>query len=74
VLGRGRTGAEAHLAFHRSHGAQASAYSPCMHRTDAETVSFTHIQVTGLEVFVHYSPAPACRQYPAQTKLLSIAS
>jgi hypothetical protein len=74
VMECGRTDAEAHLAFHRSHAAQASAYSPCMHRSDAETVSFTRIQVTGLEIFVHYSPASPCRQYPAQTRLLSIAS
>jgi hypothetical protein len=74
VVGRGSTGAEAHLAFHRSHGAQASAYSPCMHRSDAETVSFTCIQVTGSEVMVHYSPASLCRQFPVQTRLLSIAS
>jgi hypothetical protein len=74
VMECGSNGAEAHLEFHRSHGAQASAYSPCMHRSDAETVSFTRIQVTRSKVLVHYSPATPCRQYPAQTRRLSIAS
>ena len=61
---QGMTVVEAHLAFHASHGAEASAYSACMHRPDAETVSFTRVKVTGSEVVVRYSPASPCRQYP----------
>ena len=33
-------------AFHESHGECASAHTPCMHRADAVTVSFTRIAVT----------------------------
>ena len=33
------------FAFHRSHAPARSAYSTCMHRADAETVSFSWIQV-----------------------------
>lgn len=66
--------AEAHLAFHRSHGARASAYTPCMHRSDAETVSFTRIQVTHSEVLVHYSPGPPCRHVTADVRRLPTAS
>jgi hypothetical protein len=66
--------AEAHLAFHRSHGERASAYTPCMHRPDAETVSFTRVQVTPLEVLAHYSPGPPCRHNAADVLRLSIAS
>src|SRR5258708_10118882 len=29
------------FAFHRSHAPARSAYSPCMHRADAETESFS---------------------------------
>lgn len=32
-------------AFHRSHWPNASEYSTCMHRDDAETVSYSHIFV-----------------------------
>lgn len=33
-------------AFHRSHVPQAGYLSVCMHRDDANTVSFTHLKVT----------------------------
>jgi Transport and Golgi organisation 2 len=66
--------AEAHMEFHRSHGARASAYSPCMHRPDAETVSFTRVQVASSEVVVEYTAASPCLQYPAQIRRLCIAS
>lgn len=70
---QGMTVVEAHLAFHASHGAEASAYSACMHRPDAETVSFTRVKVTGSEVVVRYSPASPCRQYPSDVRRLAIA-
>jgi hypothetical protein len=66
VAGSGATGAEVHRTFHRSHGRRANACSPCMHRLDAETVSFTCVQVTSSEIVVHYSPASPCRNHPAQ--------
>jgi hypothetical protein len=65
---------EGHLEFHRSHNSKANAYSPCMHRPDTETVSFSLVQVSGSEVVVHYSPASPCRQYPPQIRRLPIAS
>jgi Transport and Golgi organisation 2 len=64
---------EQHLAFHGSHGEAASAYSPCMHRADAETVSFTRIKVSDSEVIVNYSPAPPCGRYPSVVSRLAIA-
>ena len=64
---------ECHLAFHRSHGAEASAYSPCMHRADAQTVSFTTVQVSSSEVSMHYSPECPCRHRPPVIRRLSIA-
>lgn len=53
-------------AFHRSHGNRPSAYSPCMHRPDAETVSFTHVRVTESAVTLTYTPAAPCRRLPGE--------
>ena len=48
-------------AFHRGHGPAPSAYSTCMHRPDAETVSFSHISVTPKEIRFSYWPAAPCK-------------
>lgn len=47
--------------FHSSHGNGADAYSTCMHRPDAETVSFSHVRVTPEEIRFWYSPAAPCK-------------
>jgi len=47
--------------FHSSHAASPDAYSPCMHRDDAETVSFSWVTVTREEIRFLYSPAAPCR-------------
>ncbi|MDX2154199.1 MAG: NRDE family protein [Bryobacteraceae bacterium] len=47
--------------FHASHGERASAYSPCMHREDAETVSFSRIEVTKERVRFSYRGSAPCR-------------
>ena len=49
------------LAFHRSHAPERGPYSPCMHREDAATVSFTWVQVTSEEVAMAYADGPPCR-------------
>lgn len=48
--------------FHRAHMDGPSAYSPCMHRDDAETVSFSRVNVSASEISLSYSPAPPCRR------------
>lgn len=53
--------------FHESHGQEADAYSPCMHRADAETVSFSWVKVTPGEVSFFYTPAAPCQWVPGQT-------
>ena len=53
--------------YHQSHGAAPSAYSPCMHRPDAETVSFSRIRVAASEVEFYYTPAAPCRGVPEET-------
>ncbi|REL30861.1 NRDE family protein [Thalassotalea euphylliae] len=47
------------LAYHASHQPQRSAFSVCMHREDAHTVSFSHVQVgEGEQVFNYYQGSP----------------
>jgi hypothetical protein len=53
--------------FHRSHEPERGAYSPCMHRDDAHTVSFTQIDVDANEVRIAYAPDSPCRAWPAAT-------
>lgn len=55
------------LRFHGSHGGGADAYSPCMHRADAETVSFSWVKVSPREVTFFYTPSAPCRRIPGQT-------
>lgn len=50
------------LAFHRSHCPSHGPYSTCMHRDDAETVSFSHISVTTSGVTFAYHSGPPCGQ------------
>jgi hypothetical protein len=57
--------------FHASHGEGASAFSPCMHRADAETVSFTHVKVSGSSVQLVYTPSAPCLHAPGLTLSLT---
>lgn len=61
------------LAFHRSHQPMCGAHSPCMHREDAETVSFTWVTVTPLEVNLYYEPGPPCRSLAGESRTLPTA-
>jgi transport and Golgi organization protein 2 len=46
--------------FHRSHAPAASAYSPCMHRQDACTVSFSRVRVIRECLEFYYLGASPC--------------
>jgi hypothetical protein len=59
--------AETLFAFHQSHGTEPSAYSTCMHRPDASTVSFTWVDVTEQDVRFFYSPSAPCQWAPGET-------
>jgi len=48
--------------FHRSHRPTRSAYSTCMHRTDAKTVSFSQVRVSHGETEFFYTPGALCEQ------------
>jgi hypothetical protein len=46
--------------FHASHAPDRGALSPCMHREDAQTVSYSRVVVARAELEFHYSPAAPC--------------
>jgi hypothetical protein len=56
--------AELLARFHGSHLPERSAYSTCMHRPDAETVSFSRIRVSEREADFFYTPAAPCTGVP----------
>lgn len=51
-------------AFHASHGHTPGPLSACMHREDAETVSFTRVIVNASLTRMDYSPSAPCRRAP----------
>jgi len=60
--------------FHESHAAEGGAYSVCMHRDDAETVSFSRVEVTRTETSFFYTPDAPCRRVPGERHSLAIAA
>jgi hypothetical protein len=58
--------------FHATHGHAPDAYSPCMHRADAETVSFTWVQVGDEQAEWLYKPSAPCKNTPSQTVTLAL--
>lgn len=53
---------ESLMTFHSSHEPERGPYSVCMHRKDAETVSFSRIAVGAEFVEFDYIPASPCRR------------
>lgn len=47
-------------ALHGSHAPLLGAFSTCMHRQDAVTVSYTEIEVDEARVLMRYHPGPPC--------------
>jgi len=60
VAERGHIDIQLLLDFHRSHLPASSAYSPCMHREAAGTVSFSWIKVTRNVIQFSYLPSAPC--------------
>jgi hypothetical protein len=56
------------LAFHRSHQPARGLCSPCMHREDAQTVSFSWVTVTPTEVNLYYAPGPPCQSLAGESR------
>jgi len=59
-----RSDVDAILDYHRSHSPERGPSSPCMHRDDARTVSFTWVRVDPAEITMRYSPDSPCRAWP----------
>jgi len=53
--------ADALTAVHRSHLPERGRRSVCMHRDDAETQSFSRIEVTAEQIVFHHVPDAPCR-------------
>jgi hypothetical protein len=60
--------------LHRSHRPERDAFSVCMHREDAETVSYTEILATGRRAEMRYCARSPCANKPSAPRLLSFAS
>jgi len=60
--------------FHSSHGSSTDAYSPCMHREDAETVSLSWVIVTREAIRFLYLPAAPCLCSPSEQQILQRAA
>lgn len=60
------------LEFHRSHEPERGPLSPCMHREDARTVSFCHLQVDSRQARFAYLPGPPCGRAEAVNSLIEI--
>jgi hypothetical protein len=57
--------------FHASHRPFRGPYSPCMHRDDAATVSFSHVRVHGREAVFEYLSGPPCQLGSVEVQRLS---
>jgi len=66
-----RSAEDSAVAFHRCHDPERGPFSPCMHREDAHTVSFTWVRVDRTRVTMRYSPDSPCRSWPPQFKTWS---
>jgi hypothetical protein len=70
VAAAGRVTTDVLLQFHQSHGLYGdhpSAYSTCMHRPGAHTVSFTWVGVSKSQVQLFYSSAAPCERASGET-------
>lgn len=65
-------GREDLLSLHRSHRPEPGPYSVCMHRDDAETVSFTHVSVGPGAVSQLYVSGAPCRSGPGTLTRLPV--
>ena len=60
--------------LHRSHLPERDAFSVCMHREDAETVSYTEILATSRSAEMRYSATSPCANKTGAPRLLSFAA
>jgi len=59
--------------LHRSHLPERGPFSICMHRSDAATVSYTEVAVSGQRATMRYKLGPYCSNGAMVTKTISLA-
>jgi hypothetical protein len=57
--------------LHQSHQPRRGASSICMHRDDAQTVSYTQITATARRAQMRYAAGPPCTKKPGMPRSLS---
>ncbi len=57
----------------RSHLPERGPFSICMHRSDAATVSYMEVAVSGQRATMRYKPGPCCSNGAMMTKTISLA-
>lgn len=60
VTAKSKVSVDDFVAFHRSHLPEKSRYSICMHREDAQTVSFSRVDVSATDIQFYYSDGAPC--------------
>jgi hypothetical protein len=58
--------------LHRSHAPERGPFSICMHRPDANTVSYTEVAVFGRRATMRYKRGPGCSNGAMVTKMISL--
>lgn len=71
-MAAGQVDSDILYAFHRSHEPARGAYSVCMHRDDAATVSFSWVKVVGDSIRFTYHAAAPCSFDLARADALEI--
>ena len=59
--------------LHRSHAPEPGPFSICMHRPDANTVSYTEILVLRRQATMRYKPGPSCSDRAVTARMISLA-
>jgi len=59
--------------LHRSHVPKRGAFSICMHRADARTVSYTEVTVSKRRATMRYKSGPSCSNGPNVARTISLA-
>lgn len=47
-------------SYHQSHAPEPGAFSVCMHRDNAQTVSYSHVQIAAQQITFNYFPQAPC--------------
>jgi len=63
---------ESHRHFHRDHTPEPSAWSVCVHRPEAATVSFTEVELAPDGIEMRYHAGPPCEHAEVTTRQIPL--